>query len=103
MGKVKDHPPHVPGSGEADLIDKAARVPDLFHVGKALQQDGVRILCCGEDLKVGKDADGIRFQAQSHGQGYDLEVDQILVAAGRTPNVQDLGLEAAGIRLLGYA
>ncbi|MBA4149031.1 MAG: mercuric reductase [Verrucomicrobia bacterium] len=63
----------------------------------ALIRDGVKLLCCGKELKLSKGVDGVRMQADSHGKSYDLSVDQILVAAGRAPNVENLDLEKAGV------
>jgi pyruvate/2-oxoglutarate dehydrogenase complex dihydrolipoamide dehydrogenase (E3) component len=34
---------------------------------------------------------------ESHGKSYDVEVDQLLVAVGRAPNVEGLGLETVGV------
>lgn len=66
-------------------------------VQKAMQRDGVKLLCCGKELKLAKDPNGIRLQVESHGKGYDVLVDQLLVAVGRAPNVEGLGLEAVGV------
>lgn len=63
----------------------------------SLERDGVRLLCCGKQLSVARDPAGIRLQLNSHTKGYDVLVDQLLVAAGRRPNVENLGLEAAGV------
>jgi pyruvate/2-oxoglutarate dehydrogenase complex dihydrolipoamide dehydrogenase (E3) component len=59
--------------------------------------DGVTLLCCGKDLKIEKSPAGKRLVVDSHGERYDVEVDEILVGAGRTPNVDGLELEAAGV------
>jgi pyruvate/2-oxoglutarate dehydrogenase complex dihydrolipoamide dehydrogenase (E3) component len=66
-------------------------------VRAAMQRDGVKLLCCGKDLKLARDPAGIRLQVASHGEGYDVLVDQLLVAVGRAPNVEGLGLETAGV------
>ncbi|MEQ2005369.1 MAG: mercuric reductase [Limisphaerales bacterium] len=66
-------------------------------VQAALLRDGVTLLCCGKDLKLAKDPQGVRLQVESHGQGYDVLVDQLLVAVGRAPNVEGLGLETVGV------
>ena len=66
-------------------------------VRKAMERDGVKLLCCGTELKLATDPNGIRLQVESHGKGYDALVDQLLVAVGRAPNVAGLGLEAAGV------
>jgi pyruvate/2-oxoglutarate dehydrogenase complex dihydrolipoamide dehydrogenase (E3) component len=66
-------------------------------VRTAMERDGVKLLCCGKDLKLAKDPNGVRLQVGSHGQSYDVLVDQLLVAVGRAPNVEGLGLETVGV------
>ncbi len=65
---------------------------------ESMRKDGVSLLCCGKDLKLSP-ADGgkVRLRVESHDKGYDEVVDKILVAVGRAPNVEGLGLEAAGV------
>jgi pyruvate/2-oxoglutarate dehydrogenase complex dihydrolipoamide dehydrogenase (E3) component len=63
----------------------------------AMERDGVKLLCCGKNLNLARDPGGIRLQAESHGKGYDLVVEQLLVAAGRAPNVEGLSLETVGV------
>lgn len=65
---------------------------------ESMQKDGVKLLCCGKALKLAKAAGGkMRLTVESHGKGYDEVVDQLLVAVGRAPNVDNLGLDAAGV------
>lgn len=66
-------------------------------VESAMHRDGVRLLCCGKNLKLSQQDGGIRMQLESHDHGYDLTVDQLLLATGRAPNVEGLGLEKAGV------
>ncbi len=66
-------------------------------VRAVLEREGVKLLCCGKDLKLAKDPNGVRLQVESHGKGYDVLVDQLLVAVGRAPNVEGLGLETVGV------
>ena len=66
-------------------------------VHEFMLRDGVQLLCCGKDLAITKTAGGKRLTVDSHGQRYDVTVDEILVGVGRTPNVDGLGLEAAGV------
>ena len=66
-------------------------------VREQMARDGVKLLCCGKDLKLAKAPNGIRLQVESHGKGYDVLVDQLLVAVGRAPNVEGLGLETVGV------
>jgi pyruvate/2-oxoglutarate dehydrogenase complex dihydrolipoamide dehydrogenase (E3) component len=65
---------------------------------ESMLKDGIKLLCCGKALKLAKtDGGKIRLVVESHGKGYDEVVDQLLVAVGRAPNVEDLGLEDAGV------
>ena len=66
-------------------------------VQQSMTKDGIRLLCCGKDLKVAKGEGGKRLTVDSHGQQYDVTVDEILVGVGRTPNVDGLGLETVGV------
>jgi len=64
---------------------------------KSMQRDGVKLLCCGKDMQVYKTEAGKRMTVHSHGQQYEITVDEILVGVGRTPNVEGLNLEGAGV------
>jgi len=66
-------------------------------VEQQMIKDGVTVLCCGKDLQVNKTDQGKRLTVDSHGQQYDMTVDEILVGVGRTPNVEGLGLETVGV------
>jgi pyruvate/2-oxoglutarate dehydrogenase complex dihydrolipoamide dehydrogenase (E3) component len=66
-------------------------------VEQRMIRDGVKVLCCGNDLKVEKTEGGKRLTVDSHGQQYDVTVDEILIGVGRTPHVERIGLEAAGV------
>ena len=63
----------------------------------AMARDGVKFLDHGKDLKLARAANGIRLQVESPAEGYDVLVDQLLVAVGRAPNVEGLGLETVGV------
>ena len=68
-------------------------------VRHAMERDGVQLLCCGRELHVEHNSNeaGIRVRVESHGQEYDEPVDQLLVAAGRKPNVENLNLAKVGV------
>jgi len=66
-------------------------------VEQALAADDVKLLCCGRETKIVKDGDKIRIQLNSHDEPYDVQVDQLLVAVGRAPNVEGLNLEGVGV------
>ncbi|RVP23460.1 FAD-dependent oxidoreductase, partial [Sinorhizobium meliloti] len=62
----------------------------------AMEEKGIRILC--EDIiqSVSADADGRRVATtMKHGE---IVADQVMLALGRMPNTNGLGLEAAGVR-----
>jgi pyruvate/2-oxoglutarate dehydrogenase complex dihydrolipoamide dehydrogenase (E3) component len=61
-------------------------------VRHSLERDGVKLLCCGRDLRVQKTAQGKQLNVVSHGQAHEVIVDEILVGAGRMPNVEGLNL-----------
>ena len=75
-----------------DDIDAAA------VVSTALETDGVQIINQATVERVSHD--GRRFTVQLSGDGVPstLEADRLLVATGRTPNTEGLGLEVAGVR-----
>lgn len=61
-------------------------------------KDGVKLLCCGKALKLAKSiGDKVGLTVESHGKNYDEVVDRLLVAVGRAPNVENLGLEDADV------
>jgi pyruvate/2-oxoglutarate dehydrogenase complex dihydrolipoamide dehydrogenase (E3) component len=82
------------------------------YVEAALRRDGVRVLTGRRLARVERAAGGLRLwhepgpapvgnrlqsrEAQPDGPAW-LEVDSILLGAGRAPNVEGLGLEAAGV------
>ena len=64
---------------------------------KSMLRDGIQLLCCGKELTISKTDGGKRMTVDSHGQHYDITVDEILVGVGRAPNVEGLGLEKVGV------
>lgn len=70
-------------------------------VQEALLRDGVKILFCGKSVKVSGAAGAIRLTASGSDGECDEVVEQLLVAAGRKPNVEGLGLEEAGVAFSG--
>ncbi|MEX0866054.1 MAG: mercuric reductase [Pirellulales bacterium] len=65
-------------------------------VQRSIVDSGVTLLCCGKQLQINQ-TDGIRLSVESQGKVYDEPVDQLLVSAGRAPNVENLNLEAVGV------
>src|SRR5258705_578179 len=66
-----------------------------------LEKDGVRVVT-GANIQSAEIRDGARQLALTVGdRRFDVVCDAILVSVGRTPNLESLGLEAAGVRYLG--
>jgi glutathione reductase (NADPH) len=61
----------------------------------AMEKKGIRILCQDVFAKIEKGDDG-RLVAHTK-NGEVLEADQVMLALGRDPNTEGLGLEAAGV------
>lgn len=71
--------------------DAAARVR------ASLEADGVTIVCGGKAAQVQVHGVDRVISLECEGSSHELHVDRILVGAGRTPNIQSLNLEAAGV------
>ena len=65
-------------------------------VHQAIMRDGVKLLCCGRELEINSEG-GIRLTVESHDHSYDEPIDELLVAVGRAPNVENLNLEGIGV------
>jgi glutathione reductase (NADPH) len=64
-------------------------------LGAEMENRGVRVLCCEIFSKIEKLPNG-RLRAHL-ASGEISEVDQVMLAVGRLPNVEGFGLEASGI------
>lgn len=73
--------------------------PDAAKIVQAaMVRDGVKVLCCGKKALLKAEENGrVRLTLESHNNPYDETVDKLLVAVGRVPNVDGLGLEKAGV------
>lgn len=66
-------------------------------IHEMLQKDGVEI-CLGASVKeIKKEGTQKVLSLTCNGQERTLKVDEILLGAGRAPNVEDLGLHTAGV------
>lgn len=67
-------------------------------VKQSLLRDGIELLCCGKEIEISGGEGGVkRIKLESHEEGYEIEVDEILVVVGRAANVEGLGLDAGGV------
>jgi pyruvate/2-oxoglutarate dehydrogenase complex dihydrolipoamide dehydrogenase (E3) component len=67
-------------------------------LAEVFRREGIRVELGAEVLEVKASGDS-RFLRYRDGEGAerDVQVDEILVGAGRQPNVEDLGLESVGV------
>ena len=73
--------------------------PDAAEiVRQALLRDGVRLILGAEVASVAREGTRKILRYREGGREDAVAADEILVAAGRVPNVEGLGLEAAGVR-----
>jgi pyruvate/2-oxoglutarate dehydrogenase complex dihydrolipoamide dehydrogenase (E3) component len=64
------------------------------------KDDGIQVLLAAETLRVdGISGEGVRLQVRTSEGSQNVEGSDILVAAGRTPNTQGIGLETAGVQV----
>jgi mercuric reductase len=65
-----------------------------------LEQEGAKVVTHAEVTGVERVAGGRRISFRHDGRRQVLDVDEILVASGRKPNTEGMGLEKAGIELI---
>ncbi|MHB8066472.1 MAG: mercuric reductase [Desulfobaccales bacterium] len=65
---------------------------------KIFLKEGINLLLNAKPLQVTKTAGGKRVEFEADGQRREIELDEILIGAGRTPNVEGLNLEAAEVK-----
>ncbi len=77
--------------------------PDVGEaIRSALSADGVELALGATLARVERTPAGSRLVLDEPAGRRSVEADAILIAAGRTPNVEGLGLDAAGIDLAGH-
>ena len=90
---------------EVTVVERGGRIlpredADAAAVVQArMARDGVRFVFDAEvrAVELASAAGGKRIRYAAGGESHDLGVDEILVGVGRAPNVEGLGLEAAGV------
>ncbi|MEU7875208.1 NAD(P)/FAD-dependent oxidoreductase [Dactylosporangium sp. NPDC049140] len=66
------------------------------RVAKSLQEAGVSVRIGAQAVSVTRNGDGTVHVALTDGE--QVEADELLVATGRTPNTQDIGLDKIGLK-----
>lgn len=86
------------------LIEQTPRLaaredPDVSEeVAKIFREDGIEVLVSARVTEVGQVNGGsVRVNVETEGRARELYGSHLLVAAGRTPNTDDLNLAAAGV------
>ncbi|HYY31387.1 MAG TPA: FAD-dependent oxidoreductase [Chthoniobacterales bacterium] len=89
---------------DVTIIERNARlahredqdVTDMLH--DMCREEGIAVVTNARITRVeGKSGERVKLYAVRDGSEMDLEGSHILVASGRTPNTQDIGLELAGV------
>ena len=75
--------------------------PDVAEAVRMIfEEDGIHVVLGAEtQLVEGRSGDRVRLRVKTQVGDQTIEGSDILVAAGRTPNTRDIGLEEAGIEL----
>jgi pyruvate/2-oxoglutarate dehydrogenase complex dihydrolipoamide dehydrogenase (E3) component len=66
-------------------------------VGRSFERDGIRCMLDAEVFKVTRNSEGKCVHVRTPDGEQTVTADEILVGFGRVPNVDGLGLEAAGV------
>ena len=66
-------------------------------VQQVFVREGIHLILAAKPIQVLKTASGKLVRYECAGQPGEIEVDEILAGAGRAPNVENLGLEEAGV------
>jgi dihydrolipoyl dehydrogenase len=68
-------------------------------VAKAFRKRGIAVFAGAQIQKVARGKDGVSLTFAVGGKTETVKVDKVLVATGRAPITENLGLEAAGVKL----
>src|SRR4051812_32540979 len=83
----------MPGILPVEDADSSKEVERAFKKRKIDVITGAKI----SNVKVGKDS--VSMSVEAGGEKKDVKSDVVLVAAGRAPNIEDIGLKEQGIQL----
>ncbi len=67
------------------------------HLQKILEAEGIKIDVCTEVKEVKRDGGWVRLDALCSTGSKTYDAEEVMMAIGRAPNVEGLGLEAAGV------
>jgi len=87
------------------VIEKASAAlpgedPDIQReMQRSLEESNIELVFDSTVAKIEEDSDGLRVSIQSGGETHTRHADFVLMAAGRKANIEDLGLEKAGVEV----
>ena len=82
--------------GRRDVVPAAE--PEIREaLREALEADGHRVIAPAVVDEIALESSGKVIRGSAAGQRFELQVDEILVATGRVPNTESLGLEDIGV------
>jgi len=85
---IVDHAPRLMSSEDEDVSQEIRRI---------FESEGIEVITGARIERVAWDSDGLRATLGMDGERREISGSHLLVAAGRKPNTDDLGLEATGI------
>ena len=71
-------------------------------VQRILENEGISVHLNAKNMRVARAADAIALNADSEGASVALSGSHLLLAVGRVPNTEDLGLDQTGIAVDGH-
>jgi pyruvate/2-oxoglutarate dehydrogenase complex dihydrolipoamide dehydrogenase (E3) component len=80
--------PRLVGKEDPDVSDEIANI---------LESDGIEVRLNAKCIAVDRDSQGISINVDCQSGDKQVRGSHVLIAVGRTPNTDDLGLDAAGI------
>jgi pyruvate/2-oxoglutarate dehydrogenase complex dihydrolipoamide dehydrogenase (E3) component len=90
------------------MIEKSEQVADREDreiadlIQEYLTEDGVDIYCSSEISKVSEEGGKLTVHFKRNGKSASVTGTKLLLAAGRMPNTDDLGLDKAGVETDGH-
>src|SRR5262249_5398603 len=89
-GTVGQRGGHLRPRGDADVT---------AELQKALEGEGIRFVLGARATRADRQGGQVVLEVQAGGAGETLQGSHLLVATGRRPNSDDLGLESAGVEV----
>lgn len=85
-----------------EVMDRVLPVEDeeiSAFARKAFEKQGMKIMTGAKVVKLTKAADSVTVSIDVGGKTQDVTVDRVISAVGITGNVENIGLEAAGVKV----